>query len=159
MKHNPAAHFDWETTQGMHFDFEKNLDGVKFMNANAELVDGNAKMVATNGDVQAIIPDISLDAEEYTAVAIRFKTEGFDAKAQTIQVFFTTDSDGTLDENKMVRLNPSEYIDDGDGYYTVVINAAANPLWTGKITTVRFDPANIMGTYYIDDLMIINTAE
>ena len=76
-----------------------------------------------------------------------------------IQVFFTTDSDGTLDEKKMVRLNPSEYIDDGDGYYTVVINAAANPLWKGKITTVRFDPANMMGTYYIDDLMVINTAE
>ena len=51
------------------------------------------------------------------------------------------------------------YKDEGDGYYTAIVNMSIVEKWKGTITSVRIDPANSLGTYYIDEIMIMEVNE
>lgn len=158
-KADPASVFDWEKSEGIRYTFDKTTEPFTFSGATGEVKDGVLVLNATNGDPQIQLSGLSLDADSNVAVAVRMKSDDVDLSKSNIEVFFATKKDGELSQDKSSHLYFDKYILDDDGYYTVVVNMGINELWDGTITTIRVDPANAQGTYYIDEIMIMQVKD
>ena len=161
-KADPQSTFDWETAEGPLYTFDDGKHPFKFSALEGKVEDGVLVMTSTTShDVQAEINNLKLDANKAVAVAIRYKAEFTDTEMEktSFDVFFGTKDEPTLTGDKCGNTKPAKYIDEGDGWYTVVVNMAINPKWKGTITTLRLDPANAHGTYYFDKVQIYEVSE
>jgi hypothetical protein len=94
-----------------------------------------------------------IDASEVSTIKVRMKikrsgtalTED-ELKALHAKFYFITDSDSAWNEAKTKTITPVEINGDYIDYY---FDMSANPNWKGKITTLRFDPIELLGTIYI----------
>ena len=160
-KADPKSVFtwDWENGKRYSFDKESDLKAFTFSGAAGKVEDGKLVMTASNGDPQAQLSGLKLDANKAVAVAVKFKSDDVDFSKNNIEVFFATNKEPDLSQDKSGHVYFNDYIDEGDGYYTVVVNMGLVEKWDGTITTLRIDPANAIGTYYIDEVMIMEVAE
>ena len=126
---------------------------------SAKVENGNLVLVAEKADPQAQITGLKLDASKAVAVAVKYKAEGVDFTKNYLEIFFATEKEGELSQDKSGHAYFNTYKDEGDGYYTAVVNMSVVEKWQGTITTVRIDPANSLGTYYIDEVMIMEVNE
>ena len=160
-KADPASVFTWDWEDGIRYSFDKADDtkGIEFSGATGKVEDGKLVMVADKGDPQALITGLKLDANKAVAVAVKYKAEEVDFTKNYLEIFFTTDKEGELSQDKSGHVYFGDYKDEGDGYYTAVVNMGICEKWKGTITSVRIDPANAVGTYYIDEIMIMEVDE
>ena len=113
-----------------------------------------------SNDIQGKVDNVAV-FDKAVAVAIRYKAElkETDLEKTSFDVFFDTKDSPGLAADKVGNTQFAKYIDEGDGWYTVIVNMAINPKWKGTVTTLRLDPANAHGTYYFDKVQIFEVSE
>ena len=151
--------FTWEKAKGkVLLDFEKGDEKYYVSGAEKKKVENGdlyLEVKEPSYDVQIGYENVSFDAKDYKAVAIRFKAAELSGENPAFQVFFGTERDPELSESKSERLAHSGFKTDKEGYMTAVIDFSDNINWKGKITSLRFDPANSAGLYQIDKIMLV----
>ena len=142
--------FSFDTSKGLEID----LESLKIGGAEATVEDGVLTMVATSGDPQATLGDLSLDAAKYPIIAVKFKIEKLDNENTDFQIYFATEADPKLSEKKSVHVKYDSFQKNGEylvGYFTM----SQCDEWSGKVTSLRFDPANSTGTFVISQAMFV----
>ncbi len=150
--------FSWENAKGKTvLDFEDTGEEYYIGSASKKNVQNGklyVEVTAPNYDIQ-MGTDVSFDAKDYKAVAVRFKASKTEAENPFCQVFFATESDPELSESKSGKCAYSSLKTDNEAYMTAVIEFSKNENWKGKITKLRFDPANSAGEYIIDKIFLV----
>jgi len=144
--------FSFDTSKGLPID----LATLKIGGCESEVDGGVLKMIAGEGqgDPQATYGDISVDADKYPIIAVRFKIENLSNENTDFQIYFATEVDPELSEKKSVHVKYDTCKKMGDylvGYFTM----SQCDEWTGKVTSIRFDPANSSGTFTIAQAMLV----
>ena len=160
-KADPASVFtwDWEHGKKYSFDNEAEADAFSYSGASAKVENGKLVLTAEKADPQAQLDGLKLDASKTVAVAVKYKADEVDFTKNYLEIFFATDKESELSQDKSGHTYFNSYKDEGDGYYTAVVNMGLSEKWKGTITTIRIDPANSLGTYYIDEIMIMEVEE
>ncbi len=142
--------FSFDTSKGLPID----LAALTLGGCEGEVTDGVLKLEATGGDPQATLADLSIDAAKYPIIAVRFKVENLANENTDFQIYFATEADPNLSEKKSVHVKYDSCKKMGDylvGYFTM----SQCDEWAGKVTKVRFDPANSTGTFTIAQAMFV----
>lgn len=107
---------------------------------------------ATGYDPQIQLTSARIDTKYYKNMEIRFRPTLADANATMNKstVYFATDDNPGLSEQKTVKFDVANYEPDALGFYTVNIDMTTNQYWTGIVNTVRFDPCDYEGYYEVD---------
>jgi hypothetical protein len=117
-------------------------------------------MTGTDGFVDFIVnvKDISYAADKYSAVAVKFKADlkgvSGHAKANAVQVYFTTDAEENLSESKSATVQHASCTKDGE-WLVAYVPVSTNENWKGTITSFRVDPANDEGTVVVDKVILV----
>ena len=96
------------------------------------------------------VPDALKDSSAYNTVVVRMKADS-DKKAVSSVFFMKDDMKGFKADHNSER-NVSLITPDADGFYTVEFNLSDNSNWSGTVTGMRIDPAEIECTYHIDSI-------
>ena len=144
--------FSFDTSKGLAID----LSTLKMGGCTATVDGGVLTMVAGEGqgDPQATLENPGIDAEKYPIIAVRFKIENLANEKTDFQIYFATEADPNLSEKKSVHVKYDSCKKLGDylvGYFTM----SQCDEWTGKVTHLRFDPANSSGTFTIAQAMFV----
>ena len=142
--------FSFDTSKGLPID----LSTLKLSGCEGEVTDGVLKLEATGGDPQALLSDLSLDADKYPIIAVRFKVENMANEKTDFQIYFATEADPKLSEKKSVHVKYDSCKKMGD-YLVAYFTMSQCDEWTGKVNMVRFDPANSSGTFTIAQAMFV----
>ena len=158
MKANPSKFFKWENAKGeVIFDTDEQWNTLEEFSGLAEhkVENGELIMVADeHADPQVYIKG-SFDGDKYKLVAVRFKRETIGDDRTGCKIYFETKAEPGLSEKKACTVKPAALIDNGDGYYTAAFHMT-NQNWKGEITTIRLDPADAVGTFNIDKVMLVD---
>ena len=108
---------------------------------NTTLSSSSGKLVVTPGVNEPIIGlDDIPDCDLYDVTYIKIRMKNNISSAGGV-VFFTTDSEGTFDNNKRVYFaSPQSKLSTYTDYYVPV---GQNVRWKGKLTGLRIEPGNI----------------
>ena len=142
--------FSFDTSKGKEID----LSTLTIGGAEGTVEGGVLTMVSTSGDPQATLSDANIDADKYPIIALKFKKENLANENTDFQIYFATEADPKLSEKKSVHVKYDAFKPFGDymvGYFTM----SACEEWSGKVITVRFDPANSEGTFIIGQAMFV----
>ncbi len=123
------------------FDTASEADGFSAANSTKTVSNGFLNLVdPTVTDPNVTVRNLSIDALECDTIKVGIKTTSEGMSGKSFQVFFATDSDSTINQQKsvIVKYNLSGK-KDGD-LYEVVLNMKSKADWKGTITTLRFDP-------------------
>ena len=101
--------------------------------------------ISLSTDPNFTIKGIGFDTSEVSKIHVRMSS----TTASVMQVYFATDSDGALSENKSARADV-KVSDEMVDYY---INVSANPLWKGRIVSLRFDPVMTKDTRFVIEMI------
>ncbi len=142
------------------WEFEVLGDAEGFSGGNCTFVveDGALKGAGTknsNGGYDPLIgiSGLEIDAEKYNCVVVGMKHKlPSDQKNSHIEVFFTTDTDGTADQVKSAALPITTL--ESDGYVEYVFNMSANAKWAGIVKYIRVDPLRNVGNFEIDYIRV-----
>ena len=154
-----ADAFDINTAKGVVYDMDSDEDLFMFGGCSYEYKDGHLVLTA-EGENQ-IDPTINhknsgiFNADNYGAVAVRFKAEGVAENQQHIVVYFATVADDKLSQSKSVLMHYKDLPVDEEGYYIAYIQMVANPAWAGQLAALRVDPGNSNGYYEIDKIVVV----
>jgi len=100
-------------------------------------------------------PDFNISASLYTKIVVGLKYEYQPADAKdSACVYFKTMESGSLDEKKTVHVEHIKSTTDGE-FVEYTFDMTTNPLWTGTVTGIRFDPLNHAGSFSIDYIRFI----
>ncbi len=152
------ASFDFDTVSGVVYDLDEDLDEFIVSATAHEYTNGHLIVTAEgeNADPTITFKNPGLfHADNYNAVAVRFKAEGVVEDQRHIVVYFATEADDSLSQSKSVTVKYDELKVDDEGYYIAYIVMSANPAWDGQITALRVDPGNSMGIYTIDKIAVV----
>lgn len=97
---------------------------------------------ATNDPILRARTDIVAEEKPYINVRVRNKSLG-----NYFQVYYTTESEPDLSEDKSVRVKLTTNDKDFKNY---TLDMSSSAKWKGKITMLRFDPIDAAGTMMID---------
>ncbi len=141
----------------------RNDDGISFLHADGEIVDGvlvvRAGAPLSNGlyDPGVKFAGLNLVAKDYTKLKFRMKrdflpnTNPDAARWENVQIYFTTSQypNYTADRcfiAKVRNIDMSEWFE-----FEVDLT---NDNWADTITSIRFDPTDNNGVYYIDYIIL-----
>ena len=152
--------FDWKKAEGkMLYSFDNENDKVSVGNVKEYSIEnGCLRMVAEGEQSDAQVypgKEINFSSEEYKTIAVRFKAEDIVSSAPFFQVFFETDIEPGLSEDKSLRCSYDTLAVDSEGFMTAVFELSQNLKWKGNITGLRFDPNNSGGIFCIDKIMLV----
>lgn len=153
------ADFDINNVKGLVYDLNEDNGEFRITGSTPEYKDGHLVMTS-EGETQ-IDPiinfiDVSgISADEYGAVAVRFKAEGVAPKQDHICVYFSTVTDDQLSQSKCVKVDYKNIEVDSEGYYVAFIGMITNENWNGQLTALRVDPGNSNGIYTIDKIAVV----
>ncbi len=142
--------FSFDTSKGLPID----LAALALGGCEGEVTDGVLKLEATTGDPQASLADLSIDAAKYPVIAVRFNVENLANVNTDFQIYFATEADPDLSEKKSVHVKYDSCKKMGD-YLVAYFTMSQCDEWAGKVTRVRFDPANSTGTFTIAQAMFV----
>ena len=154
-----ADSFDINTAKGVVYDLDADEDLFMFGGCSYEYKDGHLVLTA-EGESQ-IDPTINhknsgiFDADNYGAIAVRFKATGVEENQKHIVVYFATVADDQLSQSKSVLMNYKDLPVDSEGYYIAFIQMTSNPAWSGQLAALRVDPGNSNGYYEIDKIVVV----
>jgi len=134
------------------FDTDGDVEGW-FLENHLELtgVSGSLlTMQSTGDDPYMVSPGVEFPASQYSTLNITMSVSGGDLAALG-QVFFTTDTDAALDENKSLVF---DVLASGE-FKTYELDMSASSGWQGIIQQIRLDPADAAGlTIEIDSITV-----
>ncbi len=113
------------------------------------LEDGALTSYSTGFDPYMGASYLGINAEEFSKVEIRMKTEnGVEGK-----IYFVTDRNPNMDESTSMGF---PLINDGE-YHTYKIDLSDLPAWKDTITVFRLDPTDSTGKFQIDYIRILRS--
>jgi len=120
-------------------------------NMAAPYVSGSAiTATATNDDpLISIKNDINVDISDVTYIKVR--ASGI--SGNSIQVFFTTDTDGTIDEEKSISTSIT-----GTGMTDYYFPISTISTWTGILKRLRIDPLSSINSFSIESVSLLYDA-
>lgn len=107
--------------------------------------EGKLEAISLGIDPNFTIKGVSFNSSDVTKIHIRMSS----TMTSVMQIYFATDSDGALSETKTVRADVKaggEMVD----YY---LDVSANPLWKGRIVSLRFDPVMTKDTRFVIEMI------
>ena len=115
---------------------------------NFRVEGGILKMTSVGGDpfFGNSVP-LDIDAAEIDVIRIKVRNMADDGRCQ---LFFDTDTQPGLAEDKSYKEDYWEYGPDNDKWEEVMIYPKDNDLWEGKVNIIRFDPAHTEGEIWIE---------
>ena len=146
------------------FDFD-NLDNVGFNHATGEVKDGiliakpDKPNAAGNYDPGIILKNMLLDTRRYNKMKVRMRrdalpnTDPSKARLETMEIFFGTTNDPKFDANKVIFHRPANDVK-LEEWYDIEIDFSSHKLWQTELSSIRFDPTNNNGVYYIDYIVL-----
>lgn len=153
------ANFDINSAKGIVFELDEDKDEFHVTGSTPEYKDGH--LVMTSEGEKQIDPiinfkDVSgISADNYNAIAVRFKAEGVEPGQDHICAYFATVADDQLSQSKCVTVDYKNIEVDEEGYYVAFIVMSENELWNGQLTALRVDPGNSNGVYTIDKIVVV----
>ena len=151
--------FDFNNAKGVSYDFNEDKDEFFVSGSTPEYVNGHLVMTAegeTQLDPIANFKNVEMfNADEYVAIAVRFKAEGVEEGKDHISVYFATEADPALSQSKCVTVHYKDIDVDAEGYYTAFVSMTGNENWYGPLTALRVDPGNGHGVYTIDKIVVV----
>lgn len=148
-----------EKTAVFSYDFDSpETSNFNTFNATNKIENGILTVVAGEGKNDVMVhfkgvPDALKSATDYDVAVARMKLENHGADAAAT-IFFQNDS--TIRETFSAKAHATTPYSgdtpvDEEGYMYLVLDLGKNEHWTGDITALRFDPADMYdATYYID---------
>lgn len=98
--------------------------------------------------------EVDLTAEDYGSVEIRCRWSHDGASADSISIYFTTDTESSMSENLSIKM-PLTSTDSGGEWETITVDLTGHAYWKGIIKELRFDAFNAVGTMEIDYLRFL----
>ncbi len=140
---NVASNVKFEEITRMEFDNADDASKLSPHNVTLKVSDGCLKLAdPKSGDVGVLWNGANLNASEITAIKIGLKTNVEAMAGKFLQVFFDTDTEPLLSEEKSLKF-VYDIVEKNDGdLYEIVIDMTENKSWKGKIATLRIDPYN-----------------
>lgn len=148
-----------DDAQGIVYDFTTDV-GTLEPSRMYDIVDGCLVMDSVGDkDPRIIDKTVSFSATEYPAVMARVKFDQFISEnpdySARFSVYFATDADPDLSQNKTVNVKYEDNTPDADGFYTLFFDMTTNASWNGNINTIRFDVINGEGVITVDKIVIV----
>lgn len=135
------------------FNFNKTNDtqGISLGSvSNINVSKGVLKFMASTSDPTMNMPFSGFNAEDYRYCNIRMKNGTIGSK---LQVYFSTEAETNLNEAKSVIKTISKKDTE---FKTYSLDMMSNPLWKGKIKSLRIDPIDNTGNCAIDYIIFSN---
>ena len=110
-------------------------------------IGGTLRLTSLNTDPQMYMKNLSLDASKYKVLKLRIKNY---TKSKLAELFFTTDTETSLNAAKSFKITIEPNTDDFVEYEIDLDNAS----WKGTVTQLRFDPMTAIGDMEIDYIML-----
>ena len=148
------------------FDVPGDSEGWVPSNVTATVAGGNLELVATPSnsswagyDPGITLRNLSFAAANIEKIVIRMKYELLpnivDRVDEGTTLYFTTNKNGSLGEEKTLRCSFANASDSGDGYKLFTYDTSTNDEWKDIINFLRFDPSNNNGVYTIDYIRLV----
>ncbi len=110
----------------------------------------------TRFDPKITVKNTDIDAKKYSKLRIRIKPEfKGEVTNRNIDFYFMTEGDSNFSEAKSFHMSYDGQYVDSSGYTFFEIDFRLLPIWDGKVTAIRFDPANADGIFHIDYIRFI----
>ena len=98
--------------------------------------------------------EVDLVAEDYGSVEIRCRWSHDGTGADSISIYFTTDTESSMSENLSIKI-PLTSTDSAGEWETITVDLTGHEYWKGIIKELRFDAFNAVGTMEIDYLRFL----
>lgn len=121
----------------LDFGFDAGLEGWRAAHdlQSPQVANGSLSAATTGGDPYLVRSTCEFQASAIRQIRVRLALDP--GLVPDLQFFWSTSQQPSLDEAKSVRAST---VADGE-FHEVVFPVGDNPLWTGKITSIRLDPA------------------
>ncbi len=159
---------DGRTSYDIEFNDEKYLETLTYEAESVKIQNGALVLkVLDRGperkprfDPKITVKNLDIDAHKYSNLRIRMKPE-FEGEIinSTIDFYFMTEGDDNFSETKSLHLDFDGKFKDSAGWYVFEFDFRLLPVWDGKVTAFRFDPANTNGTFYVDYIRFVSDEE
>ncbi len=146
-----------EAYYSFEFDNAADVENISESRCSVAIQDGHLIMTADAGEKDIIVspkvmPEELKNTENYDVVVVKMKMDLKNAIHQS-NIFFLNDS--TVTNSYSAEAGAKTSFDCAtqtkeDGYIYVVLDLGKNKHWTGNLTAIRFDPADLETTFYID---------
>lgn len=130
------------------FNTVGDVEGWTSYNAELSADSGEYLEFQTSSKDPVMLHKVEINAEDYTSFKIR-ATIDLEPPATQFEMFWTTEDDPTLDQDKRLVIKQTNITTLGE-YWIGEYDLTKHPLWKGKITLIRIDPFNSPGHMNID---------
>ena len=140
------------------FEIMGDTEGFGCGNTSMVVMDGVLKGTAIqkpDGSYDPIVSrnSLKIDAEKYNKVVVGMKHDGT-RESDTIQLFFTTESQPGADQPKSIILPLSGGTSSDGKFVEYTFKCSENKLWVGNVTSIRLDPISWFGSFEIDYIRV-----
>ena len=99
---------------------------------------------------------LALKTAKYSGIEIkaRYSFENSSNTPKTMQIYFVTDNDPKWGEDKCLRIS-HQSMSSGSEFVTYTYDLTKHDKWKGKVTDLRFDPFDGIGTMEVDYIRFI----
>ena len=111
-------------------------------------------VIETNDPIMTLTNGANLNAGRYDKFEIKYRHKYDSDKGQSITIYFTTDTVGSMREATTIRV-PLASSDSNGEWVTATVDLTKVADWKGTIKQMRFDPFNSTGTMEIDYMKFI----
>ncbi len=103
---------------------------------------------------------IALNTAKYTGIEIkaRYSFENTSNTPKSMQIYYITDTDPKWAENKCLRIS-HKAMSSGSEFITYTYDLTKVKEWNGKVTDLRFDPFDGIGTMEVDYIRFIQNPD
>ena len=156
-KPDAPSEIDFANLTGVVYDFKAD-QALGWTPTNSNISFDGEDMVVTSDedttDPHITANKLSIKSGDYNAVVVRFKPDTT-VGAKQANAYFTTDTETSFSEDRSIYLDFTDmYVDSAD-YKWAVFQFGDNPLWTGTVTGIRFDPVSAAGGVHRIDKIIV----
>ena len=141
-------------------DFDS-MDGIRLNHATGQTKDGvlviqpDKPNAYGNYDPGIFLQDLVFEARRYNTMTIRMKRDVLPnvdpekPRDETLEIYYTTEASPDFSAGKCFVV-PLKDIKNLEDWFEVQVSLDGKSDWDGIVTSVRFDPTNNNGIYYID---------
>ncbi len=101
--------------------------------------------------------NVEIDADKYDTIEVRVKYKydaNANANANEMRLYFATATETKFEDVRSAAVSLKS-TNSGENYEVYTFDFSNNPKWTGKITSLRFDPFNAYGEMEIDYIKVV----
>ncbi len=150
--------------------FDRNENGISFGHATGKIEGGllivqagertENPLAFDTHNTQILFAGLDLPAKDYNKISFRMKRDYLPnanpdtERSEIAKFYFSTSLSQHFSEDKCIRVDLSGCTDDLTEWFDVEIEAGNHPQWSDVINSLRFDPTNNNGIYYLDYLVL-----